>query len=73
MLIKTLELADLEGQDSHQHDDHQQEWVNPPVDQVLHFRSHTCKTTTGNSKCVWNGSGMNGCVFNKKRGLAGGA
>ena len=44
MFIKALKLADLEGQDSHQHHNHQQKWINAPMDQILHFRSNTCKT-----------------------------
>lgn len=44
MFIKALELADLEGEDSHQNHHHEQERINPTLNEVLHFSSNSYKT-----------------------------
>ena len=40
MFVKAFELADLEGEDAYERDDHQQERVDPPLHQDLHLRGH---------------------------------
>lgn len=42
MLIKALELSDLEKEDTHQHHYHQKEGVDSPLHQILHFHSDPC-------------------------------
>lgn len=39
MLIKALELSDLEKEDTHQHHYHQKEGVDSPLHQILHLHS----------------------------------